>query len=407
MIKGRILILYLSLVLPVFHYEAHSENEINPDRKYWISVMTRLADPVLENLSKGELTKNMKVEQSRNAGRESVARLEALGRLAAGIAPWLELGPDDTWEGKLRNHYRNLLVKSISNAMNPGSPDYLLGKLEPQHLVDMAYLAEGLMRAPRQVWAKLSEADRNNVYNALMKVRIIVPTENNWLLFSSICEAFLLKNGQSYYPGKIEYAVKKHLEWYKGDGIYGDGGYFQWDYYNSYVIHPMLLEVLEILVENKKPQAVNYQKSLERARRYAEILERLISPEGTFPSIGRSTTYRFGAFHALSFLAIRHQLPNSIKPAQVRCALTAVIRRSIEAEGTFSPEGWLTIGLSGHQPSLGDYYITSGSVYLCTLGLLPLGLPESDEFWAAPDEDWTQKKIWNGKDMPADKGLKK
>jgi hypothetical protein len=37
-------------------------------------------------------------------------------------------------------------------------------------------------------------------------------------------------------------AVNVHETWYKGDGFYGDGPDFHWDYYNSFVIQPMLLE---------------------------------------------------------------------------------------------------------------------------------------------------------------------
>ena len=49
--------------------------------------------------------------------------------------------------------------------------------------------------------------------------------------------------------------------------------------------------------------------------------------------------------------------------------------------------GWLTIGLSGHQPSLGEPYISTGSLYLCLCGLLPLGLPPDNEFWSSTPVD--------------------
>jgi hypothetical protein len=52
-----------------------------------------------------------------------------------------------------------------------------------------------------------------------------------------------------------------------------------------------------------------YAMELHRARRYADILERLIAPDGTFPSMGRSTTYRFGAFHALAQVSLMRELP--------------------------------------------------------------------------------------------------
>ncbi len=85
--------------------------------------------------------------------------------------------------------------------------------------------------------------------------------------------------------------------------------------------------------------------------------------------------------------------------------LTAVIRRMIEAPGTFDRDGWLTIGFCGHQPGIGEGYISTGSLYLCAVGLLPLGLPPEDEFWAAPARDWTARRVWSGSDSEADHAI--
>jgi hypothetical protein len=30
--------------------------------------------------------------------------------------------------------------------------------------------------------------------------------------------------------------LRQHEQWYRGDGIYGDGPEFDWDYYNSFVM---------------------------------------------------------------------------------------------------------------------------------------------------------------------------
>jgi hypothetical protein len=144
---------------------------------------------------------------------------------------------------------------------------------------------------------------------------------------------------------------------------------------------------------------------LERAKRYAVVQERLISPEGTFPSIGRSMAYRFGAFQLLAQISLLRELPEKISPAQVRCALTAVIRKMIEAPETFDVNGWLQIGFCGHQPALGESYISTGSLYLCSAGLLPLGLPPTDEFWSASAAKWTQQKLWSGENLPADHAI--
>jgi len=142
-----------------------------------------------------------------------------------------------------------------------------------------------------------------------------------------------------------------------------------------------------------------------RAQRYAAVLERMISPEGTFPALGRSIAYRFGALQLLAQMALRRDLPEGVTPAQVRGALTAVIRRQSEAPNTFDKDGWLTIGFCGHQPGIGERYISTGSLYLCAVGLLPLGLPPSDAFWSAPAADWTSKRAWSGQPFPIDKAL--
>src|SRR5258708_35554268 len=126
----------------------------------------------------------------------------------------------------------------------------------------------------------------------------------------------------------------------------------------------------------------------------------MISPEGTFPPIGRSLAYRFGALQLLGQMALRRELPDGVTPAQVRTAMTAVIRRMIEAPRTFDANGWLAIGFAGHQPAIGEGYISTGSLYLCTAGLIALGLPASDEFWTGEPRDWTAGPAWGGGDLP-------
>ena len=69
------------------------------DRAFWVENLTRIADPVLVNLSNNTLKKNMPNESL--GDRRRFSHLEAVGRLVCGIAPWLELGPDNTLEGKI------------------------------------------------------------------------------------------------------------------------------------------------------------------------------------------------------------------------------------------------------------------------------------------------------------------
>ncbi len=375
------------------------------ERDLWIGVMRRLADPVLTNLAGGTLKARMPVEQAAGANRAGVTHLEALGRLIAGIAPWLELPADDTAEGRLRAQYADLARRAIGRAVDPASPDFLNFTRERQPLVDAAFLAQGILRAPRALRDALDGTTRRQLVAALESTRAILPSTSNWLLFSATVEAGLARLGAWWDRMRVDYAVRQHEQWYKGDGAYGDGPEFHWDYYNSFVIHPMLLDVLDACrdeVPAWKDIAARVEK---RAQRYAAVQERLIAPDGSFPAIGRSLAYRFGAFHLLAAVALRRGLPEGVSPAQVRGALTAVIKRSSGAAGTFDANGWLRIGFCGHQPGVGETYISTGSLYLCSVGLLPLGLPAADEFWSAPAQPWTSVRAWSGEAFPIDHAL--
>lgn len=378
-------------------------------RKYWVSVLSKIADPVLQSLSKGRLKKDMPVEVNPTStlDRSKVTYLEAFGRLMAGIAPWLELGPDQTTEGRLREKYIQLSRKSLANAVDPASPDFMQFSSQKyeQALVDASFLAHALIRAPRQLWEPLDLKTKTNVISAMKATRSIKPTYNNWLLFMGMVETFLLQAGEDADLVRIDYALKKHNEWYKGDGIYGDGPGFHFDYYNSFVIQPMMLDIVKTLTDKGLEKPEVYQTILKRAVRYADIQERSISPEGTFPPVGRSLAYRFGALQGLAQIALMQQLPASISPPQVREAMSLVIKRMTEAPGTFDRNGWLTIGFCGHQIDMGESYISTGSLYLCAVALLPLGLPESNVFWSGKAADWTAKKLWNGVNLPADHSI--
>ena len=376
------------------------------DRRYWVSVTEKIARPVLENLARRELKKHMPVAEQPGAKRASVTHLEAFGRLLCGLAPWLTLENLAGEELKLQQEFLKLAHSSLDAATDPESPDFMNFSEGGQPLVDTAFLAQGILRAPKVLWEPLEPRVKKQIIAALKSSRTIAtPNHNNWVMFAATVEAALLEFGESTLEARLEGCVRKMLGWYVGDGVYGDGDFFHCDYYNSFVIHPMLVDVLGTLVKHDAKFAPVHAIVLQRARRYAEIQERLIAPDGTFPAVGRSITYRFGAFQTLALMAWQRELPERIQPAQVRCALSAVIRRMLEAPGTFDTNGWLQIGFCGHQPALGENYISTGSLYLCTVGLLPLGLSPADEFWRAPAARWTAQKICSGENLLADHAL--
>jgi hypothetical protein len=388
--------LFLSLVPAPLHAQTGRQ-----DREFTVKALDRIARPVLENLAAGKLKQELPLGPGQK-DRAKWTHLEAFGRTMAGIAPWLALGPDATPEGKLRVRYIDLSRESLVMATDPASPDRMNFSEGGQPLVDAAFLSQALIQAPAQLWTPLKDAEKANLIAALKETRAIKPYESNWLLFSALVESALWKLTGECEMAPIQRALEKHEEWYLGDGTYGDGPDYHWDYYNSFVIQPAMLAVIGVCRAKGHPLGDSWPRVLGRAKRYAAVQERLISPEGAYPVIGRSSAYRFGAFQHLSMMAWRKELPPEAPPAAVRGALTAVIRRTLEAPGTFDKQGWLQAGAVGHQPSIREGYISTGSLYLCLAGLQHLGLPAADPFWTAAPQPWTQKKIWSGTDVPAD-----
>ena len=377
------------------------------DRATWLRLLEQVSEPVLRALGERRLRATMPVEAAPGlaAARAVGSPLEAFGRLLAGLAPWLELEPSPTeskQETDLRIRYRSLALAAIASAVDPASPDYMRFGASSQTVVDSSFLALALLRAPRRLIQPLDASTRQRLVEAFVAERIVLPGYNNWLLFAALNEAALMALGADWDRVRVDYALRQHMTWYVGDGTYGDGPHFHADYYNSFVIHPYLLQLIETFGD-AEPAWKNMRSSIHaRAQRYAAIQERVISPHGEYPIVGRSITYRAGAFHLLADCSLRHMLPATVLPQQVRCALTAVQRRTLASPGTFSTAGWLQIGLAGHQPSLGETYISTGSLYLTSAAWLPLGLPPSDPFWSAPAAPWTQQKAWSGMDIPVD-----
>lgn len=384
------------------------EKDQNDDRAYWTKTAYDMAAPVLSNMAKGELQKNMLVEVSPNwDGRDKkVTYMETFGRLMAGLAPWLSLPDDDTEEGKMRSQLRQWALKSYANAVDPASPDYLLWRGHGQALVDAAYVAESFLRGYDSLWMPLDQTTKDRYIEEFTQLRRIDPPYTNWLLFSSVIESFLAKAGAECDEYRVNSAARKVEEWYAGDGWYADGPNFTFDYYSSYVFHPMYLETLKTMQEAGKWNRIDYGKyydrALNRAQKHSIILERFISPEGTFPVFGRSIPYRMAAMQPLALMAWYDKLPDGLTPGQVRNALTKVMHKMYDGKENFNEGGFLTIGFAGRQPNIADWYTNNGSLYMTSLSLLPLGLPASHPFWTDAPLPTTQEKAWDGKPFPKD-----
>lgn len=380
------------------------KNVVLSDRQFWLQQMDKMVRPVMYNLAKDSLRiampKVTSVHVDNKEHRIKVQYVEVLGRVLSGIAPWLQLEGGAPEEVALRKQYREWALSGLKNALDSNAKDFMTFDIGGQQLVDASYVALAVIRAP-WLWENLDKKNQTLLMKSIVTTRRFKPVFSNWLLFSAVNEAFLAKFGYDWDPMRVDYALQQMEQWYVGDGMYADGTSFAYDYYNSYVIHPYLAALSDIIGKKTNAYKDMFEKVKKRNERYAIIQERLINTDGTYPATGRSIVYRGAAFHHLADMALRNALPKQLSPEQVRCALTAVIRKTLESPGTYK-NGWLTIGLYGDQPELGDFYNNQGSPYIATNIFLPLGLPSSDPFWVKPAAKWSAQKIWSGENFQND-----
>lgn len=379
------------------------------DRAYALGLLEKMARPILSRMAKGRLQAQWKPELSPiwDGRNPKVSYLEAFGRLIDGIAPWLALPDDGSAESRLRGTMREQALQSYVHSVDPKSPDYLLWSAEGQPLVDSAYFTSALLRAPKTLWEPLDRRTKDRIVKEIKDLRRVITPYTNWLLFAAMNEVFLLSIGEQWDPIRVDLTLRKFEEWYVGDGWYADGPHFHYDMYNSYVIHPMLTQILDVLVRadirfNAFDPKDRLATQIKRMQRFGEALERTIGPDGTVPAVGRSLTYRTAVHQPLAYLAWRKLLNDKLPEGQVRAATMATQRKIFADPSNFTTDGFLTIGFARHQPSLGDVYSNAGSMYITSESLLALGLPKSDSYWLAQSQPWTMRKAYGGQEFAKD-----
>ena len=143
-------LLFFALQLTIVIGIQNKKKSLNQnDRVYWVDLAWRMAQPVLENMAKGELQKNMMTEFSPSFDDRDrrVVYMETFGRLMAGIAPWIASKPTDPEESEKVQKLLDWALKSYKNSVDPESPDYLCWGVSGQNLVDAAYIVESFLRA--------------------------------------------------------------------------------------------------------------------------------------------------------------------------------------------------------------------------------------------------------------------
>jgi hypothetical protein len=365
-------------------------NKLDIDcRDIVVSYALKLSLPVLDAYSKGLLPKSL--PKFRAKGKEEyffdVAALECIGRLFCGIAPWLQLNDDESQD------CLNKLLTGLELDATASQTQLQWGKWQ-QNLVDASYFAIGLMNAPI-VFNNLSLKAKNFIRDGLLAALTKEAFYNNWILMPAVINLCLDKYWNICNIDLVINSIKTVDSWYVGDGFYRDGYFFAFDYYNSYVFHPFLMEINKNIsshsLHRETLSRINTKNLLARSQRYAVILEKLADKDGRLPVVGRSATYRTGAFYLISNLALNKMLPPSLSENKIRCLLLASIDSLLGQQSCYDVNNFLKPGYNSFQPLLSEDYITSGSLYMAALIFNILGLEKNDTFWSGDDELWVSQ----------------
>ena len=152
------------------------------DREASVQALEVIAFPILDSLSRGQLNATLIIESPESApcGR-NVTIAAAFARLMAGIGPWLELGEDETPEGKIRGQYIELAKKAWAAVFTIDSPDYVdwnppahNGQRCNQMACEAAFIGHAILRNPT-LFGELPEAVRQGVLASMNKTYALQP----------------------------------------------------------------------------------------------------------------------------------------------------------------------------------------------------------------------------------------
>jgi hypothetical protein len=347
-------------------------------RDYWESIFAKIITPVIEGFKKNDFKKtflqnteySLLIENNRN---KDWAFMELFARTLVSIAPI--------------EKYLNNAVEMVENVFNPEHSNYIIWikgsdrKNAHQSMVEGAYLCQSFLISPK-LWDNINR--KKEVLETLKRISELEPCKNNWILFESLILLFLKKNGIiTKKTAKVKDKLNNFEKWYRGDSWYSDGDTFVMNYYNSFVIYPMLYEIYRILGNTKEIE--------KRIVIHADFLEKLISKNGEFPIFGRSSPYRMAAFNTLALAAYTGIINNH---GQIKNGLTKVIKRLFDSNHNFTDLGFLKLGVNGGQKEYANCYTNTGSLYITCIPFMLLGLSEEHPFWKAQLLPNTQEIIF-------------
>ena len=357
-----------------------------PERDAWTERARRLADPVLRHLAAGTLRARMPVEQAAGADRRALTHLEAVGRLLSGIAPgssWTTPAHPRRPRAHTTRRWRAMDARVRSNRRRPTRSTSRSGVASRWWTPPSC--AQAVLRAPRAAARRASipttqarpgrgaRLDTRRIPARLQQLAAVQPPPSR--------PALALRSGPTWDRMRVDYALRQHEQWYQGDGHYGDGP----------SVPLRLLQQLRHPADargraRRRGRPVDRRGPTMRATRRRRVPRRYAADPRAprRPRRQRSrrsaARWRTGAARstplAQAALATRRCPPGRAAGAGPRRPRPPRSAARCDAAGTFDADGWLRIGLCGHQPARRrELHLHRQPLPVRHRGLLPLGLP--------------------------------
>jgi len=308
--------------------------------------------------------------------------VEGFSRSFIMAGPWLHTSTNGVFQYKGKNYdVGEFYRKGILAGTNPEHPEYWGDPYDyAQHLVEMASMSWAMYQGRAHIWDKFTAKEKNQVAAYLYNCTQVKYHHNNWLLFNVITNTVLKKLDMPFSQSQIDENLQFCDKMYMGEGWYRDGDVNRIDYYNAWAFLYYYL-IWVILDGDSKPEIAEIHK--ERARLFVRDFRYFFGSDGSVPCFGRSMIYRFGY---LSVIALGQYLDIfDITPGEAR-SMTGLGMKFYFDQPIFTDSGHLSMGFIRPCAEILEHYSCGGSPYWAVKAFNLLMIPESDPFWATPEE---------------------
>lgn len=312
------------------------------------------------------------------------AEMEAFSRPLWALAPY--------WQGGgIDDDFAKLYLSGFINGTDPENAEYWgEPKAYDQRFVEMAAIATALMLAPDLLWTPLSEKQKLNLENWLLKINSYEIPQVNWIFFRVLVNSAFKLLGRNYSQNALDESFIKIDSWYKNSGWYVDGESGQQDYYIGFAMHFYGLLYARVMGDTDLARSETYKK---RAAEFAGEFIYWFDDNGAGLPYGRSLTYRFAQVSFWSACIYAEIEPFPI--AVMKGIITRNINYFLNSE-IFDRDGILTIGYTYPNFIMSENYNAPGSPYWAMKSFLILALPDSHKFWevqSAPMPEFSCLKL--------------